>query len=100
MTRLRSVAATLAALAPVLCVLLLTPVTHAQSPEATISGIVTDGTGAALPGVTITALQMGTGQRVVAVSNHEGFYALRPCPSASTSSRRSCRASGNTGANG
>ena len=79
MTRPHSVAVTLARVA-VLCVLLLAPAAQAQSPEATISGIVTDGTGAALPGVTITALHRGTGQRVVVTSNHEGFYALRPLP--------------------
>ena len=53
---------------------------HGQSPEATISGIVSDGTGSPVPGVTITAVHTGTGQRVIATSNHEGFYALRPLP--------------------
>lgn len=79
MTRSPSVAAALLALATILCVLLPTPV-GAQSAEATISGIATDGTGATVPGVTITALHRETGQRVVAVSNHEGFYVLRPLP--------------------
>lgn len=63
-----------------MCVVLPAPAAHAQSPAATISGIVTDGTGAALPGVAISALHRGTGQRVIAISNQEGFYALRPLP--------------------
>ena len=77
MSRIRTVALALAALA------FLFPSARpavAQTPEGTISGIVTDGTGAALPGVTITAIHGGTGGRVVAVSNQEGFYALRPLP--------------------
>lgn len=53
---------------------------YTQTPEATISGIVSDETGAALPGVTITAVHADTGQRVVALSNQNGFYALRPLP--------------------
>lgn len=79
MTRPASVTSALST-AAVLCVLLLAPLAHAQSPEATISGIVSDGTRAALPGVTITALHQETGQRVDVISNHEGFYALRPLP--------------------
>ena len=80
MPRRLFIATALATFTAVLSVLLLPPVAHAQTPEATISGILTDGTGAALPGVTITALHQGTGHRVVAMSNHEGFYALRPLP--------------------
>ena len=52
----------------------------AQTPEATINGIVTDGTRAALPGVTVTALNTETGQRITVVTNAEGYYALRPLP--------------------
>ena len=79
MTRPRLVAA---ALSTFLGVLLLAPPheADAQTPEATISGIVTDGTKAAVPGVTITAQHTQTGQRIVAISNSEGFYALRPLP--------------------
>jgi hypothetical protein len=79
MTRPRFIAATLSIF---LGVLVLAPLqhAHAQTPEATISGIVTDGTKAALPGATITAQHTETGQRIVAISNSEGFYALRPLP--------------------
>ena len=80
MARSHSVAAALAGLTAALCVLVAAPPARAQSAEATISGIVTDGTGAALPGVTVSALHTQTGQRIVAISNHEGFYALRPLP--------------------
>lgn len=61
--------------------LLSTPTpARSQSPEGTISGIMSDGTGAALPGVTIAAVHRGTGQRVVTTSTLEGFYVLRPLP--------------------
>src|SRR5688572_19766729 len=52
----------------------------AQSPEATISGVITDATGGALPGVAVTAIHGQTGQRHAAVTNAEGFYALRALP--------------------
>jgi Carboxypeptidase regulatory-like domain len=57
----------------------LTPA-FAQTPEATISGIISDGTGAAVPGATVSAVHAGTGQRLVATTNTEGFYVLRPLP--------------------
>ena len=38
-------------------------VADAQTSEATISGVVTDATGGALPGVTVTAIHGQTGQR-------------------------------------
>ena len=52
----------------------------AQTSEATISGVVTDATGGALPGVTVTAVHGQTGQRHSATTNTEGFYAIRPLP--------------------
>jgi Carboxypeptidase regulatory-like domain len=52
----------------------------AQTPEATISGVVSDATGGALPGVTVTAIHGETGQRHTAVTNTEGFYVLRGLP--------------------
>jgi hypothetical protein len=52
---------------------------NAQTPEATISGVVTDATGGALPGVTVMAVHDQTGQRS-ATTNAEGFYALRSLP--------------------
>jgi hypothetical protein len=55
-------------------------IAHAQTSEATISGVVSDATGGALPGVTVTAIHGETGQRHTAVTNAEGFYALRSLP--------------------
>jgi hypothetical protein len=52
----------------------------AQTPEATISGVITDASGGALPGVAVTAVQAQTGQRHSATTNEEGFYALRALP--------------------
>src|SRR5262245_61456525 len=55
-------------------------VAHAQSPQATISGIVTDATGAVVPGVQVTALNPATAQRTTAVTNAQGFYVLTQLP--------------------
>ena len=52
----------------------------AQTSEATLSGVVSDPTGGALPGATVTAIHGETGQRHTAVTNAEGFYALRSLP--------------------
>ncbi|MPZ16886.1 MAG: hypothetical protein GEV06_03050 [Luteitalea sp.] len=52
----------------------------AQGAEATISGFVTDDTGAVLPGVTVAATHVGTQQQVVGVTNEQGFYVLQPVP--------------------
>lgn len=52
----------------------------AQSPQATISGIVTDTTGAVVPGVQVTALNPATAQRTTAVTNAQGFYVLTQLP--------------------
>ncbi|HXG55647.1 MAG TPA: carboxypeptidase-like regulatory domain-containing protein [Vicinamibacterales bacterium] len=59
---------------------LIPAVADAQTSEATISGVVTDATEGALPGVTVTAIHGQTGQRHSATTNGEGFYALRPLP--------------------
>src|SRR5712691_13527348 len=53
----------------------------ARAQEATLSGSVTDTTDAVLPGVTVTALHIDTGNTFVAVSDATGQYrigALRP----------------------
>ena len=55
-------------------------VADAQTSEATISGVVTDATGGALPGVTVTAIHGQTGQRHSVTTNAEGFFAIRPLP--------------------
>ena len=55
-----------------LAVFLFTGAAHssllAQSPQATISGIVTDSTGAAVPGVHVTAINPATTQRTTRMS--------------------------------
>src|SRR5262245_26753069 len=53
---------------------------YAQSPQATISGIVTDAAGAVIPGVQVTALNPVTAQRTTATTNAQGFYVLTQLP--------------------
>jgi hypothetical protein len=48
----------------------------AQEFRATISGTVTDGTGAALPGTTVTVVETRTGARSVVVSDTTGQYVV------------------------
>jgi hypothetical protein len=55
-------------------------ISAAQSASATISGIITDSTGAVLPGVLVTAIHADTRQRISATSNQRGFYALTLLP--------------------
>src|SRR5262245_7437315 len=63
----------LARLAPIL--FLLVPVAlHAQSGNSTISGLVKDSTGGALPGVSIVVRNVATAVSFDAVSNEEGLY--------------------------
>jgi Carboxypeptidase regulatory-like domain len=52
----------------------------AQSPQATISGIVTDSVGAVVPGVQVTAINPTTTKRTTAVTNEEGFFVLTQLP--------------------
>src|SRR5262245_11080223 len=63
-----------------LTVILITITCHslmlAQSPQATISGIITDSTGAVVPGVDVTAINPTTTQRTTAVTNDQGFFVL------------------------
>ncbi len=63
-----------------LCVAAAVPAGAVAAQEATISGVVTDATGGALPGVTVTATHGETAQRHTTVTNGEGFYALRALP--------------------
>jgi hypothetical protein len=50
----------------------------AQSPQGTISGIVTDTTGAMVPGVAVSAVHADTGQRTATTTNDRGFFVLTP----------------------
>src|SRR5207253_245286 len=54
----------------------------AQSSTGSISGLVTDDTGAILPGVTVTATNAATGTSRNAVSNEKGQYAIALLPPA------------------
>lgn len=58
----------------VLSVVLLSLPTHAQTVTGTIQGTVTDRSGAALPGVTITIRNVETGLERVAVTTSEGRF--------------------------
>ncbi len=61
-------------------VLLLARVGVAQQTTGTILGRVADGTGAILPGVTVSASNPSTGFNRVAVSDAEGVYRLNALP--------------------
>jgi Carboxypeptidase regulatory-like domain/TonB dependent receptor len=52
----------------------------AQTDRATISGTVTDSTGAVIPGVTVTATNIATGVRTNAITNQTGIYSLLNLP--------------------
>src|SRR5262245_51360583 len=58
--------------------LIATSMAHAQTGTATITGIVTDDTGAALPGVTVTATNQATNVDHVTVTNSAGNYTITP----------------------
>ncbi len=67
----------------VLCVALMfvmAAAAQAQSGSGTISGLVKDESGAAVPGVTVTATNTGTNAVTVATTNNEGLYSLRNLP--------------------
>jgi hypothetical protein len=56
--------------------LLSTSPALAQTPQGTISGIVTDTTGAIVPGTSVSAVHSDTGQRTATVTNTRGFFVL------------------------
>ncbi|MCL5744661.1 MAG: carboxypeptidase-like regulatory domain-containing protein [Acidobacteria bacterium] len=51
--------------------------TWAQSPQASISGTVTDAQGAVMPGVSVSATNADTGVKSTANTNESGFYSLQ-----------------------
>ncbi len=53
---------------------------YAQGATASISGILSDSTGAVIPGVTVTAQNTDTGLKQTAVSSSSGVYSLAPLP--------------------
>ncbi len=59
---------------------ILLAATAAFAQEATLGGVVADGTKAALPGVSITATSLETGRVITAVTDERGEYRLRGMP--------------------
>lgn len=53
---------------------------HAQQYSGTINGTVTDSTGAAIPGATITLINTGTGTKVVQHSDGQGNFVFAQLP--------------------
>jgi len=49
---------------------------RAFAQEATFNGVITDSSGAVLPGVTVTAVLAATGNTFVAISDERGFYRI------------------------
>jgi Carboxypeptidase regulatory-like domain len=58
----------------------IAPLAFAQSVGASLNGQVTDPTGAAIPGATVTATNLGTGLKVTATSSDQGSYRIAPLP--------------------
>ena len=69
----------------VLC-LLLTPGAFAQS-TATVTGTVTDATGAVVPNATVTVRNQNTGEERATQTDSAGVIWSRPAGSASTASK-------------
>jgi len=63
-----------------LAVLILLCAAQAMAQSARIEGIVTDNTGGALPGTTVTATQVATNVARSVVSDKDGAYAITPLP--------------------
>ena len=66
----------------------------AQIATATLAGTVRDGTGAALPGVTLNVRNTATGAARSATTDAEGRYRIVALDPGGTSSARNSRASG------
>lgn len=71
-SHLRFLLRVLAAMA--VCALFLQGSAHAQRDLASITGIVTDTTGAVIPGVQVTVTNTQTGVSTLASTNHSGYY--------------------------
>ena len=82
MTSLKRACGLLLALALVLG---LQAVAYAQTGAASITGLVTDQSGAAAPGVTVTATNQATNVEYTAVSNATGNYDILSVPVGRTS---------------
>lgn len=71
-----------ARLALAFCVLIsfTVPLAHGQAVGASLSGQITDPTGAAIPGATVIATGVETGLTLKVVSNGQGVYTISPLP--------------------
>ncbi len=58
--------------------LVIAPAAHAQTGTASVTGLVVDDTGAAVPGATVTATNQATNVEYVAVTNNAGNYTITP----------------------
>jgi Carboxypeptidase regulatory-like domain len=58
----------------------LCPALYAQTGAASITGIVSDATGAAAPGVTVTAVNQATNVEYSGTSNTAGNYTITALP--------------------
>ncbi len=63
-----------------LLLLLCAGLVWAQSPQGSISGVVSDPQGAVIPGVEVVATAAATGVKMATRTNEAGFYSLRPVP--------------------
>src|SRR5919106_1009490 len=64
----------------VLLALIMTPAASAQTGLATVTGIVSDQSGAALPGLTVTATNKATNISYTGVTNEAGNYVITSVP--------------------
>lgn len=65
---------------PLLALLLSSSSAPGQSPKGTLTGTITDSSGARVPGVEVTALHVDTNQRFAAASSDDGVYAIPSLP--------------------
>src|SRR5690348_8743568 len=56
------------------------PLVHAQSDNASISGTITDSSGAVVPAATVTITNEATGEIRTGTSNAAGFYTITNLP--------------------
>ena len=70
----------------------------AQVGSGDITGVLTDQSGAAVPGATVTVTNVATNRQRVVSSTSDGAYTAASLPRASTASRFRCPASRRSGA--
>jgi hypothetical protein len=58
----------------------LSAILFAQSPQASISGVISDPQGAIMANVEVSATEIATGVKTTTRTNEAGFYSLRQLP--------------------